>query len=371
MRVTLPYLTEFTGRRFPSRPDQNHVGWARTEVEVPDADLCELDLVVCARYGVTNQSYYVGRRGFWRSAIMPNARGPFNGSGIAGEHVLDPSWDGTEDWLMQFSRTLSYDWFHRRAKAIAGRDGLSHGIRTSDSFRVKSFDETDLEIFHDWASSNLLAVDGRLMVRVHSPSRMITWKFRGSPLKDNCTLLDEVPTPQFHDSDRFDIGIHFDLDDVEGFHAAWAAANAVYDHGSPEYERPGVKEGIEREHPRFVCVGNVAYDPVLLASVVDARENMVKRTVLSIAAQIVGSSPLHLMAAGPKRDCLVEMKRIVDSRRTAPSSIDVDSLAECLAFLPSENQPARAFMIDLALERWHARPIGMFDNLTVAAGPRP
>lgn len=368
-RLTLPYLS--SSLTSTGRTGKLKFGWSETLVEVREADPSEFRLAACrVLNGEHSSSIYECRGSFWASAMYPVRGVLFNAEGIRGEARFGVE---SENDLM-WARSLAQEVLTRRLVARGREEGNRPRKDVYGCITVKSLlrpgdgHETDRETFAAWAQQNLILADGRLMKKIHSPSVRIGWTFQSNSMTTTCTPVRGMFYVRGFGSHEFEPGLHFRLGDP-AFDEAWSEAEAMFGAGDRYHDLAEARYRMREVRNELEARGllnsmaihdNGVYDPSVLADVgADGWEDMGQRSAVSIAESIAATSSPHLHQAGPKRDALEELKRLVD---IVPEDRPYDfqeRLDRALASLPVGGERARAWFVEKALEQWSDREVAL------------
>jgi len=377
--IKLPFLT--VSKRGLTRGGRPRFGWSAIEAEVPEAAPEEFRTAICQTLAYnTSMSTYAGRGAFWRSVMYP-ARPVFsNFEGILQEAVFKPT-EKADEWRHTVSESLHTRGILAKAKAAGVPVRRDHDGSPTVTAVLGNDDgpEEDRQAFSSWCSANLVLVEGRLMTRVHAPSVCLTWIANHRSLGAYCGVTTRHDYPATYGGQGFWPGLHFELTgDGLSRHLAEAAdvlkgGNAVrselshHVHWTRRLEGMLAERGLSGKRKVFDLA---VIDEEVYRSVPDAIEDMGERSLVAMGEALARTTNPSAHRPGPKKDALVEIARLSAVGYGDRDDGFHESLANALASLPTEDEPARAWFIEKVLDMWDRASICVWPQTSHAvSGP--
>ena len=361
----VPFLCNRTDEGLDGRPFRP--GWVTVPVEIGEAAEGEFSLAVCETFsGYGSRSTYAGRDAFWMSTMLPNLPEIFNAEGVLGEVPFDnDSWTAIW-WSRILGETAIMELMKPRIEATGRKmPGMSKATAIKTAYRIEDISSRDIDYYASWSRENLVAVEGRLLKKVHAPSLYIKGRSLDGPLGNACELCRETEGSGEIGSGAHHGGIHFEWPG-EGFDETWA--EGVRALGSPAFDlddlwesrqiQARLKDEISRsEHGHtFTVAGKTSFCPSAIASV-DGRQDMAERTVLGIAGMLGRTTMPHAHRPGLKRDVLMALKEAFETVPSHRGPDFAEKAVELLGELPTDGEAARKWFVDKALACWDDRTI--------------
>jgi hypothetical protein len=376
-QLVLPYLT--SSITSTGRTGKLKFGWREAQVDIPEVLPSDFRIAFGRIINADNSFIryeFEGR--FWSSAIAPVRPMAFNSGGV---HWEAPYSDSERGWL----ELTAAEAFERRLRERGRTEGLA--VRKNNFSDLKIRSRLASGDGHESDRSDFLSLglgEPRMGRRtpaeaVHSPSITIGWGSSQFSITSTCNPLRGSSCICGYGKHDFDPGLHFRPGDPD-FEAAWAEAEELLK--TPVRQREfahnrhyahAMREALARAGfaDRMTIHDNTVFDPLVLADVShEGWEDMGERSSVRVAESIVATSAPNFHRAGPKRDALDGLKRLVDIVPQERPEDFKDLLDAALASLPTEGEPARAWFVDKALAQWSDRKIAFSPAPLLAFGGR-
>lgn len=351
MEITIPYPT--TSNLRAARSSTMFCGWASLPVDVPEVDPSVFKL--CLHRFLSGRSvarYYVHDSKFWAPVGSDVHWLQMHKAGIDEEQRLS---EQKKLWklLAVIGSHVVGEQFERRHPgrlvtlfALTKRAPKTH-------LAIDDYHPDDKALVSAWCDENLLWADGKLMMRVNAPFLIRTFDNEHLALTQKFQASTQFTAPTVYGFEKHVPGIYFEhtdpgfntfFDDLPDF--GWPE---VYDFDRHEIQFPAVTRSTREPMER---VESVFYDPQLIETASENREDAAELSLLSLAVHTRKTTNPSRMRPGLKRDALHEIARLVDTPKADRGRDFMEYLGTAMGELPTDEEPARKFFIDWALDRW-------------------
>jgi hypothetical protein len=363
-QIQLPFLTSSVTTA--SRSGKLLFGWSSTLVDVREANAGDFRLAACHVYTETHsQSVYAHDNLFWTSAMYCARPVPFNNAGLAAEALFTTDGKHDHNWHQLLSNCLVWT---MRARAQA--QGVIFPVDSKGNVQVRASlspgdgHEDDRIAFLEWCEDNLRFADGRLLVRVHAPSIVLSWASDGMHRMERCLPFRKAQITATFGRYRLEPGLHFSPHDPACDTAWWRLTDAF---GMGMSMSDGYTSGKSMAtalamlrtlglSDRMLVRDMMLYDPEVLSDIEKHhREDMAERSAFVIAHSILATTPIHFYRS--RRAELEELKVHLNTAPADRPSDLIDRVETFLMSLKMDDQPARAWFVNEVLDRLADRQV--------------